>query len=56
MEVIDRVTPVYPGWKVTPTGDKKDKKQDKEQETNQEKKDSSENSSDDGRPHIDEFA
>lgn len=56
MDGIDKVSPVTPTWKVTPTGDKKDQKQDKEQDTQKQRKDSDEQTPDDGRPHIDEYA
>jgi hypothetical protein len=52
---IEKINPVYPGWRVNPTDEKQQQKkrqdEDKDKQRNPDNKDI-----EDGEPHIDEYA
>jgi hypothetical protein len=51
---IEKIGPVYPGWRVNHADEKQQQK--KRDEKKEQQPDPEENDTDDGKPHIDDYA
>ena len=52
---IEKITPVYPGWRVNPTDEKQQQKKRQDEKRDQQRA-PDDKDGEDGEPHIDEFA
>ena len=55
MDGIEKINPVYPGWRINPKDEKHQQKK-RQDEKNDQRPDHDEQTKDDGKPHVDDYA